>query len=100
MRQPRKGRSKAGRRRKPTLLWLYGIERVDRIGTPYEPQPETDLDVVPPDFLSPGQKAGWIYAMRHAPRGLLKALDRSVLVIWVEVEDRLSAYRHDDPGAA
>jgi P27 family predicted phage terminase small subunit len=82
-------RNKGGRPRKPTALHkLHGTERADRNLRPYEPQPEADLDVVPPDFLSPSQKEGWRYVMRHAPRGLLKALDRSVLVTWIEAEDR------------
>ena len=77
-------------RRKPEALKkLHGTTNVTRAkATKYEPQIETDLDVVPPDFLTPGQKAGWAYVMRHAPRGLLKALDRAVLVLWVEAEDR------------
>lgn len=84
-----KKQRKTGRPRKPTLLHkLHGTDRADRNVRPFEPQPEADLDVVPPDFLTPSQKAGWIYAMRHAPRGLLKALDRALLVTWVEAEDR------------
>jgi P27 family predicted phage terminase small subunit len=76
------------KRTKPTALKkLQGTINVTRQNK-YEPQPETDLDPVPPDFLTPSQKEGWAYVMRHAPRGLLKALDRSVLVIWVEAEDR------------
>jgi P27 family predicted phage terminase small subunit len=80
---------RGGRPRKPTALHkLHGTARADRNARPYEPQVETDLDVVPPDFLTASQKAGWTYVMRHAPRGLLKALDRAVLVTWVEAEDR------------
>jgi len=87
--KPRRGLNKGGRPRKPTALHkLHGTVRANRQPPPYEPQPETDLDVVPPDFLTPNQKAGWAYAMRYAPRGLLKALDRAVLVTWVEAEDR------------
>jgi P27 family predicted phage terminase small subunit len=33
------------------------------------------------------QKAGWNYAIEHAPLGLLKKLDRSVLAAWVVAED-------------
>lgn len=89
MKKPRHGPRRTGRPRKPTALHkLHGTDRADRSTLPYEPQPETDLEVVPPDFLTPSQKAGWAYVMRYAPRGLLKALDRSVLVTWVEAEDR------------
>lgn len=76
--------------RKPTALKrLQGTANKTREKmTLYEPQPETDLDPVPPDFLTSTQRESWLYVMRHAPRGLLKALDREVLVIWVEAEDR------------
>lgn len=30
---------------------------------------------------------GWCYAIEHAPAGLLKKLDRTVLMIWVVAED-------------
>ena len=51
-----------------------------------EPIPTGDL-VDPPDWMSESQKAGWSYAIEHAPRGLLKKLDRSTLVVWVVAED-------------
>ncbi|EFH10535.1 putative phage terminase, small subunit, P27 family [Pseudoroseomonas cervicalis ATCC 49957] len=38
--------------------------------------------------MSPGQRESWAYAMAHAPRGLLKPLDRGVLAVWVEAEER------------
>ena len=37
--------------------------------------------------MSESQKTGWNYAIENAPRGLLKKLDRSVLVAWVVAED-------------
>src|SRR5512146_1986094 len=37
--------------------------------------------------MTEGQKAGWNYAIEHAPLGLLKKLDRSVLAAWVVAED-------------
>jgi P27 family predicted phage terminase small subunit len=37
--------------------------------------------------MTEGQKAGWNYAVEHAPLGLLKKLDRSVLAAWVVAED-------------
>jgi P27 family predicted phage terminase small subunit len=33
------------------------------------------------------QKQGWNYAIENAPKGLLKKLDRSVLVSWAIAED-------------
>ena len=41
----------------------------------------------PPEWMSESQKQGWIYAIENAPDGLLKKLDRSVLVAWVVAED-------------
>ncbi|HWX47936.1 MAG TPA: phage terminase small subunit P27 family [Roseomonas sp.] len=57
----------------------------DRAG---EPQAEGELSAVAPDWMSPGQRESWAYAMAHAPKGILKAIDRGVLAIWVEAEDR------------
>ena len=51
-----------------------------------EPHPEGDL-LEPPEWMSESQKTGWNYAIENAPRGLLKKLDRSVLVAWVVAED-------------
>jgi P27 family predicted phage terminase small subunit len=51
-----------------------------------EPKPAGELNA-PPDWLTPNQQSGWTYALDNAPRGLLKALDRSVLVAWVIAED-------------
>lgn len=51
-----------------------------------EPQPEGDLEE-PPDWMTPSQKEGWRYALEHAPRGLLRRLDRGVLAVWVVAED-------------
>src|SRR5687767_6406212 len=51
-----------------------------------EPVPTGDL-LDAPEWMSESQKAGWDYAIANAPRGLLKKLDRSVLVAWVVAED-------------
>jgi P27 family predicted phage terminase small subunit len=51
-----------------------------------EPVPAGDL-AEPQDWFTESQKAGWNYAIKHAPRGLLKKLDRSVLTAWVVAED-------------
>ena len=37
--------------------------------------------------MTDSQREGWCYAITHAPYGLLKQLDRSVLAIWVVAED-------------
>jgi P27 family predicted phage terminase small subunit len=51
-----------------------------------EPVPVGDLAEAP-GWMTESQKEGWAYAVEHAPRGLLKKLDRSVLVVWVVAED-------------
>lgn len=51
-----------------------------------EPQPQGDLFAAP-DWFNASQKAGWDYAIEHAPAGLLKMLDRSILKVWVIAED-------------
>lgn len=33
------------------------------------------------------QKKGWAYAIEHAPKGLLRQLDASLLAVWVVAED-------------
>jgi phage terminase small subunit len=37
--------------------------------------------------MTDSQKEGWRYAITHAPPGLLKRSDRSVLTTWVVAED-------------
>ncbi len=51
-----------------------------------EPLPTGDL-VDAPSWMVESQKQGWNYAIEHAPKGLLKKLDRSVLVTWAVAED-------------
>ncbi len=64
--------------RKPTALKkLQGTLNPTRAKRDrFEPEVETDLDVIPPTWLSASQKAGWHYILQHAPKGLLKSLDR------------------------
>jgi P27 family predicted phage terminase small subunit len=80
---------RTGRPPKPTALHkLHGTGRTARIRTrAREPQPVGDL-VDAPNWLTASQREGWQYAIRHCPKGLLKLLDRSALVLWVEAEDR------------
>jgi phage terminase small subunit len=56
----------------------------DRAG---EPVAKGDL-MAPPRDLTPGQKRLWRYAIRHAPKGVLKAIDRDMLRLWVETLER------------
>jgi P27 family predicted phage terminase small subunit len=47
-----------------------------------EPIPQGDL-TEPPDWFTPAHVTVWQAALKAAPAGLLKELDRSVLVVWV-----------------
>ena len=74
------------RKPKPTLLKVVqGTARKCRMN-PLEPTPSGQLSKAP-EWLSESQKAGWDYAIYHAPAGLLTSLDRSALTIWVVAED-------------
>ena len=81
---------KPGRRPKPTALHeLHGTLNSTRHKTrATEPEPPGDPLDAPPEWLTDSQKEGWRYALQHAPRNLLKPIDRTILVIWVEAEDR------------
>jgi hypothetical protein len=72
----------AGRRPKPTAV--HKIEgtlrsRHSRARTS-EPQRRGDLHETP-DWLTDSQREGWDYAIKHAPKGLLKRIDRGMLVL-------------------
>lgn len=51
-----------------------------------EPKPKGDL-IDAPEWFNDELRAGWEYALSHAPRGLLKRIDSSVLTIWVTAEN-------------
>jgi P27 family predicted phage terminase small subunit len=78
-----------GRKPKPTVLHaLHGTGNTTRLkARKHEPIAAGDLSE-PPDWLTPEQKRAWRYAIEHAPRNLLKPIDRNILVIWVEAETR------------
>lgn len=84
-----------GRRPKPTALHkLHGTYNAtnhgrDRAG---EPIAEGDLIEPPPD-LTDSQQAGWQYAVAHMPKGVVKLIDRGILKVWVEAEDRHNTAR-------
>jgi phage terminase small subunit len=81
---------KAGRKPTPAaLLKLKGTENVTR-ARERGPEPEAPGDLLadPPDWLTDGQAASWRYAVEHAPRGILRLIDRGLLTVWCEAEDR------------
>ena len=75
-----------GRKPIPTALHrLHG--RPSKTAPPkYEPHPIGELCDAP-GWFNDTQRAGWDYALRHAPPGLLKRLDRGALAVWVVAED-------------
>lgn len=75
-----------GRRPKPTHLKLIAGNPGKRPLNQDEPIPVGDL-VDPPEWMTDSQQAGWRYAIEHAPLGLLKRLDLSVLSVWVVAQD-------------
>jgi len=54
----------------------------------FEPVAEVDLSSEPPHWFTDEQQAAYRYAMTHAPRGLLKAIDRGALLAWCSAEAR------------
>ena len=79
-----------GRKPRPTTLHrLHGsfdaTRRRDRLAEPVTPG---ELGLEPPADLSDVEKEGWRHCVDNAPRGVLRAIDRSVLRIWVETEER------------
>jgi P27 family predicted phage terminase small subunit len=84
--------SRSGPLPKPTALaMLHGTFNAtrhgrDRAGEPLPVGDLSSLDV--PEFFTDGQRASWDYVMAHAPRGLLKRIDKGVLALWCEAEDR------------
>ena len=78
-----------GRKPKPTKLHeRHGtLEKSRHAARAKEPIPRGD-GMNPPEWFSNEQKAGWLYAVDHAPPGILYAIDRGMLTVWVEAEDR------------
>lgn len=70
-----------GRKPKPTWLKLVAGKPGHRPLNLDEPIAEGDL-VTAPSWFNAEQVAIWDAAIKAAPQGLLKELDRSVLVVW------------------
>ncbi|GAC1477372.1 MAG: phage terminase small subunit P27 family [Bradyrhizobium sp.] len=80
-----------GRKPVPTNLHkLRGTFHVTRHGKGREGEPEAvgDLMSEPPDWMTDSQQSGWRYAIDNAPRGVLRRIDRGILALWVQAEDR------------
>lgn len=75
-----------GRKPTPTLLRaLHGNPRKHALPAG-EPKPVGDLAEAP-EWLSDDQRANWSYALEHAPPGLLKRIDQSILAVWAVAVD-------------
>jgi P27 family predicted phage terminase small subunit len=84
-----------GRRPKPTQLHrLQGTFKATNHGRDRRDEPiaEGDLGKAPPG-LTRSQRKVWTYAIEHAPRHLLKMIDRDALLVWVEARDRFDIAR-------
>jgi phage terminase small subunit len=81
---------------KPTaLLKLRGsfnpTKNADRR---FEPIAVGELaDMEPPPDLTETQEDVWRYAVANMPRGVVKAIDRDILRVWVEASDRHNTAR-------
>lgn len=73
-----------GRKPKPTHLHVIeGTRNATRHRKrAQEPQPIGSL-ARPPAWLTRRQREVWVQGLRSAPRGLLKAIDASVYLVWV-----------------
>ena len=73
-----------GRKPKPTHLHLvegtFDVSR-HRKRLKTEPKPVGNL-TEPPAWLNDGQREVWAYGLKHAPMGLLKAIDLGTYVAW------------------
>lgn len=77
---------KRGPKPKPTHLKVVEGNPGRRPLNVNEPVAEGDLQL-PPEWMTESQKAGWAYAVKHAPLGVLKKIDRAILSVWVVAED-------------
>ena len=79
-------------RRKPTaVLKLRGSfnPTLHGRGREFEPIPPGELtEMEPPPDLTESQEDVWRYAIANMPRGVMKAIDRDLLRVWVEASDR------------
>ena len=77
-----------GRPPKPTALHKLHNTKSRRDRT-REPVPVGDLGGPPPEWFSEGQGEAWAYCLAHSPPGLLRKLDRGLLVVWCLAEDQV-----------
>jgi P27 family predicted phage terminase small subunit len=88
--------ARTGRPPKPTQLHqLHGTFRPKRHGKRVDGKLAAgtgDLDEPPPD-LTDSQEDVWRYCVANMPRGVMKRVDRDMLMIWCEARDRWNTAR-------
>jgi P27 family predicted phage terminase small subunit len=77
-----------GRKPRPSHLRVVDGTKPRNGTNAREPQVKRNLHAVP-EGLTKGQKEAWTYAIANAPAGLLKTLDRDVLLTYVVARDLL-----------
>lgn len=75
-----------GRAKSPLLKLQMGTAKPDRLNYA-EPLVAANIDA-PPDWFTPGQRAKWLELIAAAPHGLLKQLDRALVIAFVCSADR------------
>src|SRR5215470_13763841 len=78
-----------GPKPKPTALHrLHGsLNPTRHADRAFEPVAQGALEEPPAD-LTDEERAAWLYAIEHAPKGVLKQIDRAVLTLWVKTCER------------
>ncbi|MEW6132079.1 MAG: P27 family phage terminase small subunit [Pseudomonadota bacterium] len=76
-----------GRKKTPTLLKIISGRPASELPQ-HEPKVEGDIGAAP-EWFSPSQREAWDYAVQHAPAGLLKSLDESILTAWTLAFDAM-----------
>jgi hypothetical protein len=75
-----------GRKPTPTALHVLHGNPSSRRLPEAEVLPPGEL-TEPPAWMTPSQKEGWVYALAHAPPGLLRRVDKGMLAVWVAAEE-------------
>lgn len=75
-----------GRKPTPTLMRVLTGNPQHRPMNAAEEVPPGELFDAP-EWMSDQQREGWRHAIDHAPKGLLRNLDKSLLAAWVIAED-------------
>lgn len=76
-----------GRKPKPSYMRVLDGNAGKRPPNPDEPVPAEKLEEVPaPSWMTEEQQTSYRFALKSAPAGMLRSLDRSVLAVWAVAE--------------